>query len=104
METKEGADNDPQRTHKSSSRTNKSKSSTCDLSFTGPLAAFLGDRGELSDEMFEEGVGFDGSSIRGFQKIQESGHASRAGQCEIDMRFDTLTSMGDKLLNYKLRT
>jgi glutamine synthetase len=28
--------------------------------------------GELSDEMFEEGVGFDGSSIRGFQKIQES--------------------------------
>ena len=27
---------------------------------------------ELSEEMFEEGVGFDGSSIRGFQKIQES--------------------------------
>jgi glutamine synthetase len=24
-----------------------------------------------------------------------------AGQCEIDMRFDTLTTMGDKLLNYK---
>jgi glutamine synthetase len=28
--------------------------------------------GELSDDMFEDGVGFDGSSIRGFQKIQES--------------------------------
>ncbi len=27
---------------------------------------------ELSEEMFEEGVGFDGSSIRGFQAIQES--------------------------------
>jgi len=28
--------------------------------------------GELEESMFEEGVGFDGSSIRGFQKIQES--------------------------------
>jgi glutamine synthetase len=28
--------------------------------------------GELDEDMFEEGVGFDGSSIRGFQKIQES--------------------------------
>lgn len=27
---------------------------------------------ELEESMFEEGVGFDGSSIRGFQKIQES--------------------------------
>ena len=27
---------------------------------------------ELTEEMFEEGVGFDGSSIRGFQAIQES--------------------------------
>lgn len=27
---------------------------------------------ELNEEMFEEGVGFDGSSIRGFQEIQES--------------------------------
>src|SRR5436309_4271724 len=27
---------------------------------------------ELNEDMFEEGVGFDGSSIRGFQKIQES--------------------------------
>lgn len=27
---------------------------------------------ELSDELFEEGIGFDGSSIRGYQQIQES--------------------------------
>ena len=27
---------------------------------------------EIEEEMFEEGVGFDGSSIRGFQEIQES--------------------------------
>ena len=27
---------------------------------------------ELKESMFEEGIGFDGSSIRGFQKIQES--------------------------------
>jgi glutamine synthetase len=28
--------------------------------------------GELEESMFEEGIGFDGSSIRGFQQIQES--------------------------------
>jgi len=28
--------------------------------------------GELSEELFEEGIGFDGSSIRGFQTIDES--------------------------------
>ena len=28
--------------------------------------------GELTAEGFEEGYGFDGSSIRGFQQIQES--------------------------------
>ena len=27
---------------------------------------------DLSDDLFEEGIGFDGSSIRGFQHIQES--------------------------------
>ena len=27
---------------------------------------------ELSEENFEDGLGFDGSSIRGFQEIQES--------------------------------
>src|SRR5215471_18110064 len=27
---------------------------------------------DLSDDLFDEGIGFDGSSIRGFQQIQES--------------------------------
>ena len=27
---------------------------------------------ELTEDVFEEGLGFDGSSIRGFQEIQES--------------------------------
>src|SRR5208283_3185903 len=27
---------------------------------------------ELSDDMFSDGLGFDGSSIRGYQQIQES--------------------------------
>src|SRR5262249_31286880 len=27
---------------------------------------------EISDDLFDEGIGFDGSSIRGFQQIQES--------------------------------
>ena len=27
---------------------------------------------DLNDELFEEGIGFDGSSIRGFQSIHES--------------------------------
>jgi len=26
----------------------------------------------LNEELFDEGIGFDGSSIRGFQQIQES--------------------------------
>jgi len=30
---------------------------------------------EISDDLFEDGIGFDGSSIRGFQQIQESEHA-----------------------------
>src|SRR5580698_9789538 len=28
--------------------------------------------GELTEDLFAEGIGFDGSSIRGFQKIHES--------------------------------
>src|ERR1051326_4084264 len=28
--------------------------------------------GEMSEDLFSEGIGFDGSSIRGFQKIHES--------------------------------
>src|SRR5436190_132442 len=29
---------------------------------------------ELTADVFEEGLGFDGSSIRGFQEIQDSGY------------------------------
>ena len=46
-----------------------------DLRFTdlfGTWQHFSVPARELSEEMFEEGVGFDGSSIRGFQAIQES--------------------------------
>ena len=30
---------------------------------------------EVTEDLFAEGTGFDGSSIRGFQTIDESGHA-----------------------------
>ena len=46
-----------------------------DLKFTdvpGTLQHFSIPVGELSEAMFREGIGFDGSSIRGFQKIHES--------------------------------
>jgi glutamine synthetase len=46
-----------------------------DLKFTdlpGTLQHFSVPLGEFSEDAFEEGVGFDGSSIRGFQQIQES--------------------------------
>ncbi len=46
-----------------------------DLKFTdlpGTLQHFSIPAGELTEEMFVEGLGFDGSSIRGFQKIHES--------------------------------
>jgi glutamine synthetase len=36
------------------------------------LAALLHSGGETGRRMFSEGLGFDGSSIRGFQKINES--------------------------------
>ena len=39
--------------------------------FSLPVSEVVGDDGKLTS-MWEEGVGFDGSSIRGFQKIQES--------------------------------
>src|SRR5436309_2041764 len=83
---------------------------------------------ELTDELFKEGIGFDGSSIRGFQAINESDmllfqdlrskimlamiasgidvevhhhEVGTAGQTEIDMRFTTLTRMADQLMMYK---
>ncbi len=42
----------------------------CDL--PGLMQHFSVPVSELTDEVFEEGYGFDGSSIRGFQEIQES--------------------------------
>jgi glutamine synthetase len=42
----------------------------CDL--PGLMQHFTVPFEELSEEVFEEGLGFDGSSIRGFQEIQES--------------------------------
>jgi len=42
----------------------------CDL--PGLMQHFSAPVHELTEEAFEEGYGFDGSSIRGFQEIQES--------------------------------
>src|SRR5690242_21742215 len=42
----------------------------CDL--PGLMQHFSVPAHELSEEAFEDGYGFDGSSIRGFQEIQES--------------------------------
>ena len=42
----------------------------CDL--FGAWQHFSMPIGKLEEETFEEGLGFDGSSIRGFQKINES--------------------------------
>jgi glutamine synthetase len=42
----------------------------CDL--PGLMQHFSMPASQLTTEMFEQGVGFDGSSIRGFQEIQES--------------------------------
>src|SRR6267154_2395534 len=42
----------------------------CDL--PGLMQHFSIPAHELSEDVFEEGLGFDGSSIRGFQEIQES--------------------------------
>src|SRR5215213_3373071 len=42
----------------------------CDL--PGLTQHFSAPSHQLTEEVFEEGLGFDGSSIRGFQEIQES--------------------------------
>ena len=42
----------------------------CDL--PGLMQHFSMPVGQLTDDVFDEGFGFDGSSIRGFQEIQES--------------------------------
>src|SRR5438477_367779 len=109
----------------------------CDL--PGLMQHFSIPAHELSEDVFEDGLGFDGSSIRGFQEIQESDmllipdpntpmldqfqdlrsemvrqleavgiaievqhhEVGTAGQAEIDMRFDELAVMADKLMLYK---
>ncbi|RME79114.1 MAG: type I glutamate--ammonia ligase, partial [Chloroflexi bacterium] len=46
-----------------------------DLRFTDPFGQwhhFSLSTKQVSEDMFEEGFGFDGSSIRGFQRIEES--------------------------------
>ena len=48
-----------------------------DLRFTdlpGTWQHFSMPARELAEELFEEGIGFDGSSIRGFQEILEGKH------------------------------
>ena len=40
--------------------------------FTGIWQHFTIPALDLTEELFNEGIGFDGSSIRGFQKIHES--------------------------------
>ena len=42
----------------------------CDL--PGLMQHFSVPAAELNEGLFEDGIGFDGSSIRGFQEIQES--------------------------------
>src|SRR5919108_203131 len=99
----------------------KNKAEIVDLKFVdfpGLWQHFSIPATELSAEIFEEGLGFDGSSIRGFQSINESEmvlnlekcgvkievhhhEVGTAGQTEIDMRFTTLTKMADQVLLYK---
>jgi glutamine synthetase len=53
----------------------EAKAKIVDLKFTdlpGVWQHFSIPMEDLSDELFEEGIGFDGSSIRGFQSIHES--------------------------------
>src|SRR5439155_823804 len=116
----------------------------CDLlgtwqHMTLPISAF-------DESAFDEGLGFDGSSIRGWQGISESDmllmpdassalldpfteaptlsliceiadpltrerlgipcefhhhEVASGGQCEIDLRYQTLTRMADQVMTYK---
>ncbi len=53
----------------------ESEVSIIDLRFTDPFGVwqhFSLPARQLTEELFEEGIGFDGSSIRGFQEIHES--------------------------------
>ena len=64
-----------------------------DLKFTdmpGTLQHFSIPATELSEELFEEGLGFDGSSIRGFQQIHES---------DMMLVLDSTSAFVDPVLN-----
>ena len=63
-----------------------------DLRFTDPFGVwhhFSMPVRELTQELFEEGIGFDGSSIRGFQDIHES---------DMILYPDASTAFGDPVL------
>ena len=49
------------------------------LDFPGIWQHFAVPIAELKEEIFEEGLGFDGSSIRGWQAITHIGHADHPG-------------------------
>ena len=48
------------------------------MDFPGLWQHFTIPADELDEDVFEEGLGFDGSSIRGWQAINESRHAGHA--------------------------
>ena len=50
--------------------------------FTMPVEEFD------ADDAVNEGLGFDGSSIRGFQSIENSGHGAAVGSHDRDHRPD----------------
>lgn len=64
-----------------------------DLRFTdlpGTWQHFTVPANQLTESMFEDGIGFDGSSIRGFQEIHES---------DMLLMLDPTTAFVDKLLD-----
>ncbi len=70
----------------------KSEVQMVDLRFTdlpGTWQHFSIPAGELTESLFEDGIGFDGSSIRGFQEIHES---------DMLLLLDPTTAFIDKVL------
>ncbi|MDH5372836.1 MAG: type I glutamate--ammonia ligase [Acidimicrobiia bacterium] len=62
----------------------------CDL--PGQVQHFTFPAGQLDEDAFEEGFGFDGSSIRGFQEIQES---------DMILKPDPSTAFLDPFMKHK---